>query len=297
MNIKEPQHFPAHPPSFEGTPSLDPQQESPLTNKRERAPIYAVVIPAYNEEKTIFDIARQSLVHCSTVIVVDDGSTDHTSGLLQNLPITLLRHSKNMGKAASLWRGLQYAHQLGMTAVVTLDGDGQHSPSDIPRLMSQAELNPHSLIIGARKRKWTLHTWHRILANRLADFWVSWAAGHPIADSQSGFRVYPLSLMEQLTIPTGKEYSFVFESEVLIEGAKHGYWTIPVTIANEPRQAPRPSYFHPIFDIMRITKMVAKKLVSYRLSPFMLYHGLFGNPLKEQNPKLSELPSSSRPPK
>jgi len=294
MEAKEPPH---HPPDLEpactGNVPAGPLQ--PLETSC--SPQYAVVIPAYNEEKTILEIARQSLQHSSHLIIVDDGSTDNTAKLLQGLPITILRHSKNMGKAASLWRGLQHAKQLGMTAVVTLDGDGQHSPDDIPRLIAQAELRPHSIIIGARKRQWTLQTWHRILANRLADFWVSWAAGHPIADSQSGFRVYPLPLINLISIPTGKEYSFVFESEVLIEGAKHGFWSSPVPIQSEPRQAPRPSYFRPIVDIARITKMVAKKLLSYRLSPVMLYHALFGQPLTEQGTNLTEIPSSSRTPK
>ncbi len=255
---------------------------------------YAVVIPAYNEEATIFNVVQQTLRHLTPVIVVDDGSTDRTAQVLQDLPVTVLHNKTNCGKAASLWKGFQYAQQLGVTAVVSLDGDGQHDPADIPRLLEQSQLTPNRIIIGARRRPWTRQTWHRILANRIADFWVSWAAGHPIADSQSGFRVYPLSLIAQLAIPTSKERCFVFESEILVEGAKRHYWSLPVPIESEPRQAPRPSYFRPVVDIARITLMIAGKLLAKGMAPQDLYHAVFGQPLARQEPRLSEVtPSQS----
>jgi glycosyltransferase involved in cell wall biosynthesis len=253
---------------------------------------YAVVIPAFNEEATIFAVAREALQHIKQVIVVDDGSTDRTAQLLQELPVTILRNSINCGKAASLWKGFQFAKEQGVTAVVTLDGDGQHSPSDIPRLIAQANLSPHHIIIGARRRPWTRHTWHRIIANRVADFWVSWASGHPIADSQSGFRVYPMSLLTSLNIPTNRERSFVFESEILVEGAKRGYWSLPIPIESEPRQAPRPSYFRPVVDIARITLMIAGKLLAKGLAPRNLYHAIFGQPLAQQRSNLRDVSPS-----
>ena len=253
---------------------------------------YAVVIPAYNEEATIFSVAQESLQYVQDVIVVDDGSNDRTAEVLQNLPVTVLHNSTNCGKAASLWKGFQYAKQCGMTAVVTLDGDGQHSPADIPRLIERAESIPHRITIGARRRPWRRHTWHRILANGIADFWVSWASGHPIADSQSGFRIYPMSLIPHLHIPTKRERSFVFESEILIEGAKLGFWSVPVPIESEPRQAPRPSYFRPVVDIARITLMIAGKLLAKGLAPRNLYHALFGQPLAQQESHLPEVPAS-----
>jgi len=260
--------------------------------EHERSTQYAVVIPAYNEEATIVGVVREALQHIEQVIIVDDGSTDQTALLLQNLPVTVLRNNTNCGKGASLWKGFHYAKEQGVTAVVSLDGDGQHSPADIPRLIDQAEFNPHRIIIGARRRPWTRHTWHRIIANRIADFWVSWAAGHPIADSQSGFRIYPLSLITQLTIPTGPERSFVFESEILVEGARRGFWSLPVAIESDPRQAPRPSYFRPVVDIARITLMIGGKLLSEGLAPRNLYHSLFGQPLAHQRSKLQDVSSS-----
>ncbi len=261
-------------------------------NKEIESPRYAVVIPAYNEAATIRTVAQETLEHLEHLIVVDDGSTDTSAYLLQDLPVTVLRNETNCGKAATLWKGFEYAKSQGVTAVITLDGDGQHSPSDIPRLILQANESPHRIIIGARRRPWTRHTWHRIIANRVADFWVSWASGHPIADSQSGFRIYPMSLLIHLNIPTNRERSFVFESEILVEGAKRGYWSLPIPIESEPRQAPRPSYFRPVVDIARITLMIAGKLLAKGLAPRNLYHAIFGQPLAQQNSKLQDVTPS-----
>ncbi len=256
------------------------------------SPRYAVVIPAYNEEATIYSVAQETLEYLGQLIIVDDGSTDQSVHLLRDLPVTILSNETNCGKAASLWKGFEYAKAQGMTAVITLDGDGQHSPSDIPRLIAQANESPHRIIIGSRRRPWTRHTWHRILANRVADFWVSWASGHPIDDSQSGFRIYPMSLLTCLNIPTNRERSFVFESEILVEGAKRGYWSLPIPIESEPRQAPRPSYFRPVVDIARITRMIAGKLLAKGLAPRNLYHAIFGQPLVQQNSKIQDVASS-----
>ena len=112
--------------------------------------IVAVVIPAYNEAATLRDVVERALKLMTTVIVVDDGSTDATASVVQDLPIVLLRNDGNHGKAASLWRGMQHALQMGAHAVITLDGDGQHNPEDIPRLLEASRTRPRHLIIGAR---------------------------------------------------------------------------------------------------------------------------------------------------
>jgi glycosyltransferase involved in cell wall biosynthesis len=89
---------------------------------------YAVVIPAYNEASTIRIVAEGALEQCKQVIVVDDGSVDETLAELQSLPVTLLQNKINMGKAASLWRGMQQALANDVDGVITLDGDCQHRP-------------------------------------------------------------------------------------------------------------------------------------------------------------------------
>lgn len=201
------------------------------------------------------------------VIVVDDGSIDGTDAALVDLPVTLLRNETNCGKAASLVRGFAYALERGANAIVTIDGDAQHRPSDIPFLLSAYERHPGAVVIGSRLHEEQNIPADRYLANRFANFWIAWAAGHPIKDSQSGFRVYPAALLREIRLCHDRAAGFVFESEVLIEAGRRGYSLIPVPISAiyEPRG--RRSHFRPIIDILRIVRMVAWKLISRGLYP------------------------------
>jgi glycosyltransferase involved in cell wall biosynthesis len=207
---------------------------------------------------------------------VDDGSTDGTAEALVGLPVTLLRNTMNCGKAASLWRGFQQALTAGASGVVTLDGDGQHAPEDIPRLLAEAAFYPDHVIIGARRRNQRRAAFWRYAANRVADFWISWAAGYSFADTQSGFRVYPVSLLSRVQITHEKSRSFVFESEILIEATRSGHRSLAVPIEALLRPGARPSYFRPVLDIARITWMVGWKLLSKGMYPIGLYRSLFG---------------------
>jgi len=230
-------------------------------------PRYAVVIPAYNEAATIADVAARAARLVELVVVVDDGSTDRTAAALAGLPVTLLRNDRNLGKGASLWRGMGHALGLGVAGVVTLDGDGQHAPEEIPRLLAEARAHPGAIIVGARTFGRDAAPRARYLANRVADFWVGWAAGQPLADSQSGFRVYPAALLRQVEVKHGPARGFVFESELLIAAARHGFGSRAVPISALYPRAARPSHFRPVLDIVRITRMVAWQLLSRGMHP------------------------------
>ena len=222
---------------------------------------FAVVIPAYNETATIREVAAAACQQCEQVIVVDDGSTDGTAECLTGLPVVLLRHTANNGKAASLWSGMQHAVAQGVDAVITLDGDGQHDPTLIPQLIAAFEREPGRIIIAARLRQRHIVPRARRFANAQADFWLSWASGHRIYDSQSGFRVYPAALLSRLQLSTRRR-GFVFESELLIEAAKRYYYTRPVVIDAIYRPQARASYYRPWRDTLLIIRMVAWKLIS-----------------------------------
>ena len=231
----------------------------------------AVVVPAYNEAATIGDLATRILASWRTLIVVDDGSTDATGSCLSGLDVVLIRHDLNLGKGAALWRGMQAALELGADAIVTLDGDGQHRPEDIQALVDCAREWPSTIVIGARDDRRRHMPFGRYLANSTADFWISWAAGYRIQDTQSGFRVYPATLLRQIALQTGKGRGFVFESEILIEAAGHGVRSWSVSIPTIYSSSLRPSHFRPVADIAGIAAMVAKRLISRGFYPRGLY--------------------------
>jgi glycosyltransferase involved in cell wall biosynthesis len=218
----------------------------------------AIVIPAYNEEATILDVVKLALNECEKVIVIDDGSTDKTIAELAGLPITLIKHEKNKGKAASLWDGFMAALDMDIESIITLDGDGQHAPRDITLLLDKAKEFPADIIIGARLADKSAIPAKRYYANKFANFWIAWAAGYPIHDSQSGFRLYPKLLFDDLIIST--EHGFVFESEILIKAAQKGIYSHPVKIPAVYKKNARPSHFRGVHDITLITKMVWKSL-------------------------------------
>ena len=143
-------------------------------------------------------------------------------------------------------------------------------------MVGEAVCHPDHVIIGARRRGQRRAALRRYVANCVADFWISWAAGYPFEDSQSGFRVYPASLLRSVKIKHGKARSFVFESEILIEATRLGYRSLPVSIEALRHPGARPSYFRPVLDIARITRMVGWKLISRGMYPIGLYRALFG---------------------
>jgi glycosyltransferase involved in cell wall biosynthesis len=222
----------------------------------------AVVIPAFNEAPTIRDIVVRALRQAERIIVVDDGSVDGTGAALQGLPVTVLCNPANLGKAASVRRGMLRALMDGASAVVTLDADAQHEPEDIPRLVAAHVRNPDAIIVGARLHEKDKMPRARYLANRFANFWIAWAAGYPISDSQSGFRLYPAALLSAIDIRNDKSPGFVFESAVLINAARVGVTSVAVGISALYPAGARESHFRPVLDVLLITRMVAWKLLS-----------------------------------
>jgi len=246
-----------------------------------------IAIPAYNEAGTIGALAQAALALCPRVIVVDDGSTDATRRELQGLPLTLLAHASNQGKAACLRLAFAQACQAGAACVVTLDGDGQHDPADAPALLHAWRRNPDRLVIGSRLHDKAQFPPARYRANRFACFWISWAAGHPIADSQSGFRVYPAAALAIACGPTVRGDRFTFESEILIESADHGILSLAVAIPGRYPAAARASHFRPVVDIAKIVLMVGARLLRKGLYPAGLWRSL------RRAPVLSPLDLSS----
>lgn len=245
---------------------------------------YCLVIPAYNESSTIRAVVEGALRYLPRVIVVDDGSQDGTAQQLTGLPVTVLHHARNLGKAASLWDGMEAALAAGATDVVTMDGDGQHDPNELPKLLRAAEAHPGQLVIGSRLWNPAAIPKARYRANRFANFWIAWASGQGVEDSQSGFRVYPAALLRHCQLRRGPERSFVLESEIIIEAAWRGFPCVFTPVHTAYPTHARPSHFRPVTDIARITRMVAWRLLCRGLYPEGLWRSLTRPPRRAESP-------------
>lgn len=242
----------------------------------------ALVVPAYNEAATLRDVVTRALAQCTDIHIVDDGSTDDTARCVADLPVKLIRHAQNQGKAASLWDGFAAALMQDVDWIVTLDGDGQHRPEDIPRLLAAAQRYPNSVIIAARLQRRANAPLGRRAANALADFSLSWVSGHPVADSQSGQRAYPAPLLRRVLSDGSLRHdagaSFTLESELLIAAARLGYDTVAVPI-DTLYGAGRASHFRSARDVGRIARMIWSHLLAARFNPSGLWRTLTRRPL------------------
>lgn len=242
-----------------------------------------MVIPAYNEAASIRDVVEKALKLSGFVVVVDDASSDGMADMISNLPVTLLKNGENRGKAESLMLGMRHALKEGAEAIITLDADGQHNPEDIPRFIELAKNHPNAIVAGDRLSNKSAFPSARYNANKFANFWVGWAAGLYLPDSQCGFRLYPAKLLKEVTIKSDKSRSFVFESEILIEAGRMGYKVVYVPIEAVYNPMSRPSHFRPVADIARITIMVAIKLLKRGMYLKGLYRSLKKDTVKKKN--------------
>lgn len=225
----------------------------------------AVLIPALNEELRIREVVQGALAHCPHVIVVDDGSDDGTADAVADLPVTVLRHERRMGKGAALRNGFAQALRMGLRAVVTMDGDGQHAGEDIPRLIAAANRHPGCLVNGARLRKRSQQPLYRRIGNDFGDWGISWACGFRIRDTQCGQRLYPAAVCALDDIP-GED--FVFEAQLLISAARElGMRVVSVPIESRYKTVHtgdfRKSHFRLFRDLYKITSHVVRQGVGY----------------------------------
>ncbi len=237
-----------------------------------------VVIPAYNEEATIAQVVMDVAKHASSIIVVNDGSRDGTADQLAGLPVQSIMNETNLGKAASLLRGIREAIRQGAEAVITLDGDGQHPPAHIPELIAAATAHPNTIIVAARLKGREAAPPLRRFANGFADFWISWAAGQRMVDTQSGFRLYPASLFDRVEPRHEKRHSFVMESEILIDASHTGVKSMQIPIETVYPENRRASHYRPLRDTSAIVRMVAGKLIRRGLFPAGLIKSLREKP-------------------
>jgi glycosyltransferase involved in cell wall biosynthesis len=184
------------------------------------------LIPAFNEGLYIADVVERARQQVEEVVVIDDGSSDGTADIARAAGATCLRLSKNRGKASALRAGIVYAQDHKFTRVITLDGDGQHFPEDIPVMLSVAEETGADLVIGARCFNRALMPRSRYFSNTVGSRLASALVGFEIRDSQSGFRLFRLDKMDPANL---RSRCYELEMEILIKMARSG-----CTIAHAP---------------------------------------------------------------
>ncbi len=212
-----------------------------------------VIIPTYNNATTIRRVIEDVEKYCSSIIVVNDGSTDDTANILQSipLPIEVVSYPDNRGKGYALVTGFKKAKALGYTHAITIDADGQHFADDIPCFMEGLKNNPEGFIVGCRNLTEENMPRQNTFANRFSNFWFRLQTGINLPDTQSGYRLYTLSSLKGLNLITSRYES---ELELLVYAAWAG---VDITSVNVkvyyPPAEERVSHFRPIYDFFRIS--------------------------------------------
>lgn len=212
---------------------------------------WCVIIPTYNNHRTLANVISGVLKYTEAVIVVNDGSTDATTEILEGFPsLTVLEHPENKGKGTALRNGFRKAIELGYEFAVTIDSDGQHFPDDIPVFIERLnESDGNILLIGERNMAQEGIPRKSSFGNKFSNFWFWFETGGKLGDTQSGFRLYPLLRMpERYFTP-----KFEFEIESIVRAAWKGVKVENVPVKVHYEQEGRVSHFRPFRDFTRIS--------------------------------------------
>ena len=174
-------------------------------------------IPAYNEEKTIARVVLSAQKYVDKVIVCDDGSEDMTAQIAQSLGAVVVRHPNNMGKGATLRTLFRTSLDAGAKVVVTLDGDGQHDPAEIPVVVRPVTEGNADISIGARFHGKNAIPRHRVIGNKMLNYLTNVGNGEKLMDTQSGFRAYSRKAIEDIEV---RENGMGVDSQILLDARK-----------------------------------------------------------------------------
>ena len=188
-----------------------------------------VVIPTYNNGKTLAAVIEEVCRYADDIIVVNDGSTDDTANILEQYPaIRTITHPVNKGKGTALKHGLSQAKKEGFRYAITIDSDGQHFASDIPCFIEAIEKEPDTLLVGARNLASDNMPGKNTFANKFSNFWFRLETGLKLEDTQSGYRLYPLRKMNVQSCWYTAKYEFELEAIVFAAWGD-------VAVKNHPR--------------------------------------------------------------
>jgi glycosyltransferase involved in cell wall biosynthesis len=213
----------------------------------------AIVIPAFDAAASVGDVVRQALAQLPDVLVIDDGSTDHTADQARSAGAEVQVLAVNSGKGSALRAAFATLLDRGFDGVVTLDADGQHLPAEIPRLLALA--SEADLVLGTRDHLFGEMTTLRRFSNRLSSRAISVAAGQPLTDVQTGFRYYSRGLIERLGFPAGR---FEAESAIVVRAARSGFRILSTPVRLGFANGLAISHYRPVVDSLRIAAAVVR---------------------------------------
>ena len=179
-----------------------------------------VCIPAFNEGKVIDKVIKDCLKFSNEVVVCDDGSMDNTYEVADSAGADVIRHEKNIGKGESLRSLFKFARHSNHDIIVTIDGDGQFIPEEIPKLVKSIKENKSDLVIGYRFDDTTEIPNYRRFGNKMLDKMTNMVEEISVRDTQSGFRAYSRKVIDDIDF---KMKGFGADAEILIDAAKKGY--------------------------------------------------------------------------
>ena len=223
-------------------------------------------IPAYNEERTIARVVVEAQRYVDKVIVCDDGSTDLTGEIARRLGAEVIRHERNMGYGAALYSLFKAARELDASAMVVLDADLQHNPSDIPRLLSPVVKGEADIVIGSRfLEKEGGVPKYRGLGIRLITDFAKGVSYRDITDAQSGFRAYSRRAINSIT---PSEQGMGASTEILLEAKEIGLRVVEVPIRIS-YDVEKPSTHNPLLHGLDVILSTVKHLSIRR--PLVFY--------------------------
>lgn len=222
-------------------------------NKRFNELRTCVLIPTYNNATTLGRVVESLCAYTENIIVVNDGSTDNTLQVLATFPfLRVVSYRENKGKGWALRKGFEYATKLGFEFAITIDSDGQHFAKDLPFFLEKlGSSDGNMLIIGARNMDQDSVPGKSSFGHKFSNFWFQVETGIHAPDTQSGYRLYPVSRLKGTHFITRK---FEFEIEVLVRSAWKGIRidSVPVSVYYPPR-GERITHFRPFRDFTRIS--------------------------------------------
>lgn len=216
------------------------------------------VIPAYNEERFIGSVVLQTRRFVDIVIVVDDGSNDATGEIARAAGALVIRHKGNQGKGKALTTGLKHARELQPRAVVLLDGDGQHLPTEIPAVLAPILNGEADMVVGSRYlNRHSRVPFLRIMGHHVFNFFTNRASGVHLTDSQNGFRSFSAQVLNALSFHSN---GFSVESEMQFLAWECGWKVkeVPVTVCYTDKPK-RPVLFHGLVVLDGILKFIGRR--------------------------------------